>query len=137
MKAIKVTVDLREWSKIGDFLRDVMNENIFAYQVDSTSFLVVTENEYGMAFLRSLLEVWFEEELIINDLNRSMEERIIVARGNVSRIARMKNCSREMVSHSLAFRKNTRLARSIRKLALELGGIKVGGTDKEETGNER
>ncbi|HBA30563.1 ArsR family transcriptional regulator [Parabacteroides goldsteinii] len=66
-----------------------------------------------------------------------MEERIIVARGNVSRIARMKNCSREMVSHSLAFRKNTRLARSIRKLALELGGIKVGGTDKEETGNER
>lgn len=68
MKAIKVTVDLREWSKISDFLRDVMNENIFAYQVDSTSFLVVTENEYGMDFLRSLLEVWFEEELIINDL---------------------------------------------------------------------
>ena len=68
MKAIKVTVDLREWSKISDFLRDVMNENIFAYQVDSTSFLVVTENEYGMDFLRSLLAVWFEEELIINDL---------------------------------------------------------------------
>lgn len=66
-----------------------------------------------------------------------MEERIIVARGNVSRIARLKNCSREMVSHSLAFRKNTRLARSIRKLALELGGIKVGGTDKEETSNEK
>lgn len=68
-----------------------------------------------------------------------MEERIIVARGNVSRIAQMKNCSREMVSHSLAFRKNTRLARSIRKLALELGGIKVGGTnmDKEETSNEK
>lgn len=68
-----------------------------------------------------------------------MEERIIVTRGYVSRIARMKNCSREMVSHSLAFRKNTRLARSIRKLALELGGIKIGGTDmdKEETGHEK
>lgn len=68
MKAIKVTVNLREWSKIGDFLRDVSDENIFTYQVDSTTFLAVTENEYGMAFLRSLLEVWFEEELIINDL---------------------------------------------------------------------
>jgi len=65
MKAIKVTVDLREWSKIYDFLRDVVDENIFAYQIDSTSFLVVTENEYGMAFLQSCLEVWFEEEVSI------------------------------------------------------------------------
>lgn len=65
MKAIKVTVDLREWSKIVDFLRDIVDENIFAYQVDSTSFLVVTENECGMAFLRSHLEVWFEEEVSI------------------------------------------------------------------------
>lgn len=65
MKAIKVTVDLREWSKIYDFLRDVVDENIFAYQIDSTSFLVVTENEYGMAFLQSCLEVWFEEKVSI------------------------------------------------------------------------
>lgn len=65
MKAIKVTVDLREWSKIYDFLRDVVDENIFAYQIDSTSFLVVTENECGMAFLQSSLEVWFEEEVSI------------------------------------------------------------------------
>lgn len=68
MKAIKVTVDLREWSKIYDFLRDVVDENIFAYQIDSTSFLVVTENEYGMAFLQSCLEVWFEEEVSITKL---------------------------------------------------------------------
>lgn len=68
-----------------------------------------------------------------------MKERIVVERGYVNRIAQMKNCSREMVGHSLAFRKNTRLARSIRKLALELGGIKVGGTDtnKEETSDEK
>ncbi len=65
MKAIKVTVDLREWSKIYDFLREVSDENIFTYQVDSTSFLAVTENEYAMAFLQSLLEVWFEEEVSI------------------------------------------------------------------------
>lgn len=65
MKAIKVTVDLREWSKIVDFLRDIVDENIFAYQVGSTSFLVVTENECGMAFLRSHMEVWFEEEVSI------------------------------------------------------------------------
>lgn len=65
MKAIKVTVDLREWSKIYDFLREVSDENIFTYQVDSTSFLVVTENEYAMAFLQSFLEVWFEEDVSI------------------------------------------------------------------------
>lgn len=68
MKAIKVTVDLREWSKIGDFLRNVLDENIFTYQVDSTSFLVVTENEYVMTFLHSCLELWFEEEVTIINL---------------------------------------------------------------------
>lgn len=66
-----------------------------------------------------------------------MKERIIVQRGDVNKIAHLMNCTRETVSHSLAFRMNSRLAHSIRKLAIARGGIKVSYNDKEETSNER
>lgn len=39
-----------------------------------------------------------------------------------------------MVSHSLAYRKNTKLAQAIRKMALIRGGIEVGG-ESVNTGN--
>lgn len=32
MKAIKVTVDSKEWSKVNGFLQEVSDDNIFAYQ---------------------------------------------------------------------------------------------------------
>ncbi|KAA4006768.1 ArsR family transcriptional regulator, partial [Bacteroides ovatus] len=44
---------------------------------------------------------------------------------------------REMVSHSLAFRKNSKLARSIRKLAIERGGTKVGGNPEKKESDEK
>ena len=50
-----------------------------------------------------------------------MKERIVVEYSEVGKIAGLLGCSREMVSHSLAFRKNSKLARSIRKLAIERG----------------
>lgn len=68
MKAIKVTVDSKEWSKVNGFLQEVSDDNIFAYQVDRTSFLMVTENEYGMAYLQTNLPVWFDEEVTIINL---------------------------------------------------------------------
>ena len=55
-----------------------------------------------------------------------MRRRIIVEHGEVTRLASLMHCTREMVSHSLAYRKDTRLARSIRKLALARGGVEVG-----------
>lgn len=55
-----------------------------------------------------------------------MKKRIIVEYGEVRRIAHLMNCTPEMVSHSLAFRKDTRLARAIRKMALMRGGVEVG-----------
>lgn len=36
------------------------------------------------------------------------------------------NCTYEMVSHSLAYRKDTKLAKAIRKMALMRGGVEVG-----------
>ena len=47
-----------------------------------------------------------------------MKKRIIVEYGEVKRIAHLMNCTQEMVSHSLAYRKDTKLARAIRKMAL-------------------
>lgn len=55
-----------------------------------------------------------------------MKKRIVVEHGEVKRIALLMNCTWEMVSHSLAYRKDTKLARAIRKMALMRGGIEVG-----------
>lgn len=55
-----------------------------------------------------------------------MKKRIIVEYGEVKRIALLMNCTPEMVSYSLTYRKNTKLAQSIRKMALMRGGVEVG-----------
>lgn len=65
-----------------------------------------------------------------------MKERIVVEYSEVGKIAGLLGCSREMVSHSLAFRKNSKLARSIRKLAIERGGTKVGGNPQKKESDE-
>ena len=55
-----------------------------------------------------------------------MKRRIVVEYGEVNKIAELIGCTNVMVSHALAFRKNSRLARSIRKLALERRGTEIG-----------
>ena len=44
-----------------------------------------------------------------------MKKRIVVVRGEVKEIARLMGCTPDMVGHALAFRKNTDLARRIRR----------------------
>lgn len=56
-----------------------------------------------------------------------MKRRIVVEYGEVANIAKLMGCTYEMVSHSLAFRKDTDLARRIRKMALARGGVEIGG----------
>ena len=55
-----------------------------------------------------------------------MKKRIVVDHGEVKRIALLMNCTYEMVSHSLAYRKDTKLAKAIRKMALIRGGVEEG-----------
>ena len=56
-----------------------------------------------------------------------MNRRIVMDRGNVIRIAERMRCTREMVSKSLNFKKDSILARKIRYVAKEhFGGIEVG-----------
>ncbi len=54
-----------------------------------------------------------------------MKKKIVVQRGECKAIAKILGCTYEMVSHSLAFRKNSLLARKIRKVAIERGGQEV------------
>lgn len=55
-----------------------------------------------------------------------MKRRIVVEHGEVGRIALLMHCTRVMVSHSLTYRKDSKLARAIRKMALARGGEEVG-----------
>ena len=53
-----------------------------------------------------------------------MNRRIVMERGNVVKIALAMNCTREMVSKALNFKKDSALARRIRFVAKEqYGGI--------------
>lgn len=56
-----------------------------------------------------------------------MNRRIVMDRGNVLKIAKSMNCTREMVSKALNFKKDSMLARKIRYVAKEqYGGIEIG-----------
>lgn len=65
-----------------------------------------------------------------------MKRRIVVEHGEVKRIALLMNCTYEMVSHSLAYRKDTKLAKAIRKMALIRGGIEVGNEPENSVNHE-
>lgn len=54
-----------------------------------------------------------------------MKRKIVVEHGEQRAIAQIMGCTIEMVCHSLAFRKNSLLARQIRKVAIERGGVEV------------
>lgn len=51
MKAIKVTVDWAEMDVFSATLKELNeDENIFAYQIDALTGVVVCENECGLAY---------------------------------------------------------------------------------------
>lgn len=56
-----------------------------------------------------------------------MNRRIVINRGDGMKIASAFNCTREMVSKALNFKKDSMLARKIRFVAKEqYGGIEIG-----------
>ena len=58
---------------------------------------------------------------------RKMDKRIVVSHGDGMKIASTFNCTREMVSKALNFKKDSELARRIRYVAKEqYGGIEIG-----------
>ena len=49
----------------------------------------------------------------------------MVEHGEVGEISRLMGCTRQMVNNSLAFRKDTDLAKRIRKMAIMRGGQEI------------
>jgi hypothetical protein len=63
-----------------------------------------------------------------------MKRKILVPYGEGLQIAKIAGCTKEMVYHSLSFKKNSFLARKIRKIAVERGGIDTGELVQEKKG---
>lgn len=69
MKVIEVTVSQSERLKVGPYILDLsMDDEIFAMMTGTDTFVVVTSNEFGMAWIMANLPVVFEEEYSIKDL---------------------------------------------------------------------
>lgn len=66
-----------------------------------------------------------------------MRRRIVVEQGEVTAIARLMGCTTVFVSYAINFRRDSELARRIRRMALLRGGIEVGNEPvKGGTSNE-
>ena len=69
MKAIKVSVDYHEWSKVEAFLDRFENDDdTFTYMVDNVTFVAVFDGECAMAYFKAELAGAFEDEVIIVEL---------------------------------------------------------------------
>ena len=67
----------------------------------------------------------------------TMRKKVVVEHGEVNEISRLMGCTRQMVNNSLAFRKDTDLAKRIRKMAIMRGGQEVCfGEQKREVKQE-
>lgn len=56
-----------------------------------------------------------------------MKKRIVVEYGNVKKLSEALNCTPQMTTLSLAYKRNSILARKIRRVAVEqYGGVEVG-----------
>lgn len=66
MKAIKVSVDFHEWSKVEGFLDQFRyEEGTFTYMVDNVTFIAVFDGECLMAYFKAELARVFDDEVII------------------------------------------------------------------------
>ena len=62
MKATKLTIGFREWSKPADFVETINEEDeMVAYQIDNTTALLVAVDECGLAWIDSQAATWFED----------------------------------------------------------------------------
>ena len=69
MKAVEVTVKASERMKADSFVNDLSNDDeIFVMMTGTDTFVVVTSNEFGMAWVKTNLPVMFDEEYTIKDL---------------------------------------------------------------------
>ena len=62
MKATKLTIGFREWSKLADFVETINQEDeMLAYEIDNTTALLVAVGECGLAWIEAQAEQWFND----------------------------------------------------------------------------
>lgn len=62
MKATKLTIGFREWSKLPDFVEMINEEDeMVAYEIDNTTALLVAVGECGLAWIEARTAQWFED----------------------------------------------------------------------------
>ena len=66
MKATRLTIGVREWSKLADFVETINQEaEMVAYQIDSTTALLVAAGECGLSWMDAEASKWFEDYYMI------------------------------------------------------------------------
>lgn len=62
METIKLSIGFREWSKLGDFVETMNGEDdIFAYQIDGTTAIVVTLGPCATHWVETQVARWFND----------------------------------------------------------------------------
>lgn len=62
MKAAKLTIGFREWSKLPDFVEMINEEDeMVAYEIDNTTALLVAVGGCGLAWIEAQAAQWFED----------------------------------------------------------------------------
>lgn len=62
MKAVKLIIGFREWSKLPEFVKAINAEgDLLAYEIDNTTALLVAPGEYGLAWIEAQAAHWFND----------------------------------------------------------------------------
>ena len=62
MKAVKLIIGFREWSKLPEFVKAINAEgDLLAYEIDNTTALLVAVGECGLAWIEAQAAQWFED----------------------------------------------------------------------------
>lgn len=63
MEAIKLSIGFREWSKLPDFVEMINAEDeMFAYEIDNTTALIVTQGTCGTGWVEAQAAQWFDDQ---------------------------------------------------------------------------
>ncbi|WP_289289504.1 hypothetical protein [Duncaniella muris] len=63
MEAIKLSIGFREWSKLPDFVETINGEDeMFAYQIDGTTAIIVTQGYCGTSWVEAQAATWFDDQ---------------------------------------------------------------------------
>lgn len=63
MEAIKLSIGFREWSKLPGFVEMINAEaEMFAYEIDNTTAIIVTQGRCGTTWVEAQAAQWFEDQ---------------------------------------------------------------------------